>query len=124
MFVGFYIKSFLFDFCCSVRNKHLFTKDSLNCNPKPALDVTLLIDNGHLVDEWHRVHEVAQIDEAPADHSEPGEAVVEGIASGQVLDVVVWGGGRQLCLIVVHLTHQLQPLTAKIGDGDHEQRLK
>lgn len=48
----------------------------------------------------------------PADQTEPGEAVVEGIASGQSVVTVLHSTAGELCSTVVHFSHQVQPLPA------------
>ena len=52
---------------------------------------------------------------APADQSEPGEAVVEGVAARQRLDAVFGRRRREVGLVVVHLTHQFEALS---GNND------
>lgn len=57
-------------------------QDRLHGNTKVSADISPLVDNGHLMDQWYRVEQVAQVDESTAHHTEPREAVVEGIATG------------------------------------------
>lgn len=38
---------------------------SLDGHPKKAFHLPLLADDGHTVDQWHRVEQVAQVDEGP-----------------------------------------------------------
>ena len=63
------------------------------------------------MDQGDRVHEVAEVDDGPSDPAEPRKAVVEGVAACS------WGEAshirrrwRHLCVVAVHLPHQLQTL--------------
>ena len=63
------------------------------------------------MNQGNRVHEVAEVDDGPANPTEPGEAIVEGVAAGSWGEGGgVRGGGRHLGLVAVHLSHQLQTL--------------
>jgi hypothetical protein len=86
--------------------------DSLNCHPQVPSDVTLFAHDRHFVDERDGVEEVAQVDEPATHHPEPGETVVEGVAPGQRLHIVIGRRGRHLGLVVVHLAHQFESLSA------------
>lgn len=58
--------------------------------------------------------------DSPADQAEPGEAVVEGVASGQGVVAVLHSTAGELCGAVVHFSHQVQPLSAG-GSITHTQ---
>ena len=47
----------------------------------------------------------------PANHTEPWESVIKRIAASDVLNIIIWGSWRQFSFVVVHFTHQLQPLS-------------
>lgn len=48
----------------------------------------------------------------PADQTEPGETVVEGVSSSQGVVTVLHGAAGELCSTVVHFSHQVQSLPA------------
>lgn len=52
------------------------------------------------------------VGDGPADKTEPGEAVVEGVAPGQSVVTVLHSTAGELCSTVVHFSHQVQSLPA------------
>jgi len=48
----------------------------------------------------------------PANQTEPGEAVVEGVAPRQGMVAILHSAAGQLCSTVIHLSHQVQSLPA------------
>lgn len=54
-------------------------------------------------------------DDRPANQTEPGEAVIKGVASSQSMVAVLHSTAGELCSTVVHFSHQVQPLS--VGDG-------
>lgn len=50
--------------------------------------------------------------DGPADQTEPGEAVVEGVASSESVVTVLHSTAWELCRTVVHFSHKVQPLPA------------
>lgn len=47
----------------------------------------------------------------PADHAEPRESIIKRIATCDRFDIEIWRCRREFGLIVIHLAHQLQPLS-------------
>lgn len=63
------------------------------------------------------VHSFDLLDDRPANQTEPREAVVERVSSGQSVVAVLHSRAGQLRSSVIHLPHQVQPLPA--GGANH-----
>lgn len=57
----------------------------------------------------------------PADKPKPGEAIIERIIASEAVDVELRRGRGQLCLVVVHLSHQLETLSVNPNDYFNDQ---
>lgn len=59
----------------------------------------------------------------PADQTEPGEAVVKGVASCHHIFTVLSGIVGHVSSAVIHLSHQIKPLSARGSNNHHTESL-
>jgi hypothetical protein len=52
-------------------------------------DVSPLVDDGYLVNQRNWIQKIAQVDKGAANETKPWEAIIEGIAPSETLDVVI-----------------------------------
>lgn len=92
------------------------------------LDIEFSLYHLKLTTIYHQ-HETIKIkhNTLPSNKSEPGEAIVEGVATGHAVNVGLRGRWGELSLVMVHLPHQLQALSENrhhhVNKLSHQQTL-